>query len=375
MFVSGNVVQQRLSLEIKNLDLSNGVNENNVLKIANESETKTFTELLEDKKSVPPTLPKKPLVPSKKTGNVTSVAGNIISGIKKSVKSVEQKLQISSSNHDTSDGVSSSKIEIADNFNKNCKVNKYKHDEDFDDVERTTTMLQDVRVGRVKAPKRRPPTSNTAPGNENNNYINVISYNENVEVIRSQVYIKTEKEENNRISKNIPAKINAPWMAELMANQERKKTPLKRENISNNISTSETSSSRSVYVKNNIITSETTSSIAVQTPDNPELPKLPIVEKHKEKSAVSMPSKPNISSVQKEDMHICNNSLVRNNNTIDSSSVASHITGTSKIIELEKRVQTLECIVEQLRQELLFIRNVNENSIDKVVKSEVEKYV
>lgn len=362
-----------MSLEIKNLDFSNGGNENNVLKTLDENAIKQLTESSDEKKSAPPTLPKKPFVPLKKTGNVTSVAGNIISGIKKSVKSVEQKLQLSSTTHDTSDGVSSSKVEIADNFNKNVKIEKIRIDEDFDNVERTSTMLQDVRAGRVKAPKRRLPSSNNSSGNENNNYINVVSYNENVEVIRSQVYIKTEKEENNRISKNIPTKINAPWMAELRANQERKKIPFNKENISNN-SMSETSSSRSAHVRNNIIESDTTSVLSIE---NSEVPNLNIVEKEKEKSTlVSLPSKPNISSFQKEDGYSSNNVLVRNNNTIDSASVATHISGNSKIIQLEKRVHALECIVEQLRQELLFLKNFNENhSIDKVVKNEIEKYV
>lgn len=366
-----------MSLEIKNVDFSNGLNENHVLQISNDSETRKSLESLEDKKSIPPTLPKKPFVPSKKTGNVTTVAGNIISGIKKSVKSVEQKFQLTTSTHDTSDGVSSSKVEIADNFNKNVKIEKIRIGEDFDNVERTTTMLQDVRAGRVKAPKRRPPTSNTVLGNENNNYINGISYNENVEVIRSQVYIKTEKEENNRTSKNIPAKINAPWMAELKANQ-RKKNPLNKGNFSSN--TTETVAVRSIQVKDKVVTAETTSALTVPTAtsilDSPKVPNLPAVELGKEKPAVSLPSKPIKSSILKEDVQSSNNELIQNNNTIGTANVESHIAETSKIIELEKRVKTLESIVEQLRQEILFMKNVNENhSIAKVVKSEIEKYV
>ncbi|KAL5289623.1 hypothetical protein ACFFRR_009591 [Megaselia abdita] len=357
----GSVVQQRFSLEIKNSEISKSANENSVLKAQNERETKSI-DYLEDTKPIPPTLPKKPLIASKKTGNRTSVAGNIITGFKKSVKNVEQKLQLTTSN-DTSDGVSSSKVEIADSFKNKFKIEKNQLDKDFDTVERTTQMLQDVRSGRVKAPKRRLPTSNTVPGNENNNYINGISYNENVEVIRNEFYIKTEREENIRMNKSIPAKINAPWMAELKANQERKKNPLNKENISNTTPKSETSILLSEPTSNKILEIGKVSSSLLAEKEKSEF--------------VALPSKMDESYLQEEDVqNTANNFINQNNNTIDTTNCNSYVTETSKIIELEKRVKTLESIVEQLRQELSYLKNVNDNlGIAKVVKNEIEKYV
>lgn len=356
---------------------------------------KKSTESLDDKKNVPPTLPKKPTVPVKKTGSVSTVAGNIISGFKKSVKKVEQNIQasVSSTSQDTSDGLSSSKLEIADNYNKNVKIERIKQqDEDFDNVERTTNMLQDVRATRVKAPKRRPPTSsNNSVGNENNNYINGTSYNESVEVVRNQINIKTEKEETNRISKNIPAKMNAPWMAELKANQEKKKISVNKENVSNNVESSSSLRSVSTSIKENVVMSETLTSRSIVTTtsttnnlenqiQNQKVPNKPMIVEKEKTTVVAPPTGPTtlLSQAKKEkvesNVENSSNILIQNNNTINTSSIESQDnTESSKVIELEKRVQALESIVEQLRKELLFLKNVNENH--SIVKSEIEKYV
>uniref|UniRef100_T1H0S1 SH3 domain-containing protein n=1 Tax=Megaselia scalaris TaxID=36166 RepID=T1H0S1_MEGSC len=245
---------------------------------------------------------------------------------------------------------------------------------------------------RVKAPKRRPPTSsNNSVGNENNNYINGTSYNESVEVVRNQINIKTEKEETNRISKNIPAKMNAPWMAELKANQEKKKISVNKENVSNNVESSSSLRSVSTSIKENVVMSETLTSRSIVTTtsttnnlenqiQNQKVPNKPIIVEKEKTTVVAPPTGPTtlLSQAKKEkvesNVENSSNILIQNNNTINTSSIESQDnTESSKVIELEKRVQALESIVEQLRKELLFLKNVNENH--SIVKSEIEKYV
>lgn len=136
------------------------------------SDIRKSLESLDERKSTPPpVLTKKPVVPIKKSPTVGSVAGSLISGLKqKVVKSVEQKL----THHDSLDGVGSSKItsQVADNGDKGVVIEKLKREDmEFDQVERSS-ILQDMRAGRAKAPKRRPPSANVSTTGESPTYQN-----------------------------------------------------------------------------------------------------------------------------------------------------------------------------------------------------------
>lgn len=225
--VSGNVAAQRKSLENKNIDLTN-----NDAKVARRSiETKTTEvrkslENMDDKKTPPPVLTKKPVVPVKKSTSVTSVAGSLLSGLKQKVKSVEHKM----TSQDSMDGIGSSKItsQVADNSEKGITGEKLKKDDsDFDTVERGS-MLQDMRAGRAKAPKRRPPSAAINVIGESNNNDSIYLNGGGAYVDYSHGDSRPEANDTEELAKPKPRKWEkqkAPWMAELKASQAKKTSP------------------------------------------------------------------------------------------------------------------------------------------------------
>ncbi|XP_037955590.1 CD2-associated protein-like isoform X2 [Teleopsis dalmanni] len=267
---SGNVAAQRKSLENKNLDLSNapdGSGSNRLLVKKFETKTvhssssnittsstamstnistselrKSIENLDEKLKTPPPVLTKKPTIPTKKSTTVTSVAGNLLSGLKQKVKNVENKLTTSAS-HDYADGIASSRMQsgssglpdLAPSGNVVMRrAATVDADTDFDRVERAS-ILTDMRAGRVKAPKRRPPSAAmNIVGESNNNsvYVNGSGGSSGTEQ-HSTDDGKPQSSDDNSLSEEQQLikpkpreweKKKAPWMAELKASQVKKKT-------------------------------------------------------------------------------------------------------------------------------------------------------
>lgn len=227
--VSGNVAAQRKSLENKNLDLTSGMAGGDG-KLRRSIETKPTEirkslDIPDDKKTPPPVLSKKPVVPVKKSTSVTSVAGSLLSGLKQKVKSVEHKVTA----HDSLDGIGSSKStsQIADNNERGIIGEKLKKgDLDFDHVERDS-LLTDMRANRVKAPRRRPPSAAiNAIGESNNNdstYLNGSgTYSD---VMQSESRADSLEEELVKPKPREWGKMKAPWMEELKASQAKKTSP------------------------------------------------------------------------------------------------------------------------------------------------------
>ncbi|XP_065371981.1 serine-rich adhesin for platelets isoform X2 [Calliphora vicina] len=278
---TGNVAAQRKSLENKNLDLTNASdvaarlalkkqqlqmqqqqqesktitssissNNNNTttsttstLITATSSSSSELRKSMENmdektKTTPPPVLNKKPTVPVKKTTTVTSITGNILSGIKQKVKSVESKLTTAAS-HDYADGVGSSKLSpsyASDSGSGTGGVVMRRaatiavEDTDFDRVERGS-ILPDMRAGRVKAPKRRPPSAAiNAIGESNNNSLYVNGNGNGSDTTQSgddQLKSDDNSTGEEQLAKPKPReweKKKAPWMEELKASQVKKKT-------------------------------------------------------------------------------------------------------------------------------------------------------
>ncbi|XP_017000554.2 serine-rich adhesin for platelets isoform X2 [Drosophila takahashii] len=206
---TGNVAAQRKSLENKNLDLTKppGVGASVVAigqqrsstssattttsssattistGLTSSSVSKSMENMLDEKvkSPPPPVLSKKPSVPLKKTptGGVP-VAGNLLGGKQK--KNPEGKLTTAVS-HDLADGLTASKMlsganqlpesGAAGNVVIRRAATIAVEDTDFDRVERSS-ILTDMRQGRVKAPKRRPPSAAiNVLGESNNNSVYV----------------------------------------------------------------------------------------------------------------------------------------------------------------------------------------------------------
>ncbi|KAH8383576.1 hypothetical protein KR009_009348, partial [Drosophila setifemur] len=200
---TGNVAAQRKSLENKNLDLTKPPGVGAVVAISQQrsstnsststtstvvgaggmisSVSKSMENMDEKVKSPPPpVLSKKPSVPLKKTptGGVP-VAGNLLGGKK---NKPDGKLT-SAVSHDLADGLSASKMltgsnQLPDagapgNLVMRRAATIAVEDTDFDRVERAS-ILTDMRQGRVKAPKRRPPSAAiNVLGESNNNSVYV----------------------------------------------------------------------------------------------------------------------------------------------------------------------------------------------------------
>lgn len=223
---TGNVAAFRKSLE-------NKCNENNhpVQMRRTPIETKSTAEIrkslenLDERKSTPPPLTKKPIVPIKKSPTVGSVAGNIFSGLKQKVKSVEQKV----TQHDNLDGVGSSKIvsHVADNGEKGIIGERlHRDDMEFDQVERNSSILPDMRAQRAKAPKRRLPSSNSSSLGESLSYQNGDSPTPTSPVLTNEPNINKSEEDLTKQPKQREWEKNkVPWMDELKASQAKKTSP------------------------------------------------------------------------------------------------------------------------------------------------------
>ncbi|KAH8293585.1 hypothetical protein KR054_001821, partial [Drosophila jambulina] len=196
---TGNVAAQRKSLENKNLDLTKPPGVGAAAAVSQQRNStssassavaaglvssalnKSLENMDEKVKSPPPpVLSKKPSVPLKKTptGGVP-VAGNLLGGKK---KNPDGKLT-SAVSHDLADGLTASKMltgsnqlpdaGAAGNLVMRRAATIAVEDTDFDRVERSS-ILTDMRQGRVKAPKRRPPSAAiNVLGESNNNSVYV----------------------------------------------------------------------------------------------------------------------------------------------------------------------------------------------------------
>ncbi|XP_050068511.1 mucin-5AC-like [Anopheles maculipalpis] len=124
------------------------------------SDMRKSLENLDDKKATPPpVLGKKPQVPIKKSPSITSVTGNLFSGLKQKVKGGGASIDKIDKTVDERDGVGSSKVksEVADNGDRSIVGERI--EVELGHVERGTSVLKDMRANRAKAPKRRPPSS------------------------------------------------------------------------------------------------------------------------------------------------------------------------------------------------------------------------
>ncbi|XP_036324748.1 serine-rich adhesin for platelets isoform X2 [Rhagoletis pomonella] len=274
---SGNVAAQRKSLENKNLDLSANaadassrlalkkqqlqqqqqhLQETKTVLTNNGSVTTTTTttssmsassaavanelrkslESLDEKtKTPPPVLTKKPTVTTKKPSSVTGVASNLFGFGKQKTKSTDSKLTTAAS-QDFADGMCSSKTSTSgDAVVLRRAATIATEDSDFDRLERSS-ILTDMRAGRVKAPKRRPPSAAiNIIGESNNNdtiYLNGSSGGGASGGELSQEEGKLQSSDENstgeeQLAKPRPReweKKKAPWMEELKASQVKKKT-------------------------------------------------------------------------------------------------------------------------------------------------------
>ncbi|XP_034113258.2 serine-rich adhesin for platelets isoform X3 [Drosophila albomicans] len=311
----GTVAAQRKSLENKNLDLSKLPGNNSSKQSSNTTSTATATTITtatsattnntstyaELRKSLdnmdekiksppPPVLGKKPSVPLKKTptGNVT---GHILSGGIKKKSGADSKLT-SAMSHDVSDGLAGSKLVggqlpdagVAGNVVMRRAATIAVEDTDFDRVERGS-ILQDMRAGRVKAPKRRPPSAAiNVLGESNNNsvYVNgsgMASSASELSEDGGQGKQATASSDDNstgeepQLVKPKPRdweKQKAPWMEELKASQVgRKKTSPNVEPRGGAVSVAERTSklfaSEQVTATSSVLTTSATSSTSNNT--------------------------------------------------------------------------------------------------------------
>lgn len=244
------------------------------------SEIRKSLESLDEKKSTPPpVLGKKPQVPIKKSPSITSVTGNLFSGLKQKVKG---EIKPSAVSQDSMDGVGSSKpsskSEVADNNEKNVTGERLSttgrsEESEFGHVERGS-VLKDMRANRAKAPKRRPPTSagsliiesstgSNGMSNGNSGLFHQLSQNSSSEpespkpdllnVSHHNSTNATTTNNNNNEDEFIAKpkareweKHKVPWMDELKASQAKKTTTSPNVNESKSPEHSSVSSSSTV---------------------------------------------------------------------------------------------------------------------------------
>ncbi|KRG02234.1 uncharacterized protein Dmoj_GI22122 [Drosophila mojavensis] len=302
----GTVAAQRKSLENKNLDLSKlpgGAGKQQGSQIittttattSNSSSNTSASAYAELRKSLdnmdekikspaPPAVGKKPSVPLKKTPTGGVTGGILAGGMKK--KSAESKLT-SAVSHDVSDGLTGSKLlggqlpeaGAAGSVVMRRAATIAVEDTDFDRVERGS-ILQDMRAGRVKAPKRRPPSAAiNVVGESNNNtvYVNgsgmASSASELSEdggaggVGGKQATGSSDDNsmgEEPQLAKPKPReweKKKAPWMEELKASQvTRKKTSPNVEPRGGPVSVAERTSKLFASEQATVVTSSSSSS-------------------------------------------------------------------------------------------------------------------
>lgn len=227
--MAGNVAAYRKSLENKCHETQQVTTRRTLIETKSTAEIRKSLENLDERKSTPPPLTKKPIVPIKKSPTVGSVAGNIFSGLKQKVKSVEQKI----THHDSLDGVGSSKSvgHVADNNEKGIIAERlHRDDVEFDQVERNSSILPDMRAQRAKAPKRRLPSSNSTNLSESLSYQNGSGDGDSPTpaspILMSDSSINKSEEDLTKPTKQRGWEKNkAPWMDELKASQAKKTSP------------------------------------------------------------------------------------------------------------------------------------------------------
>ena len=422
----GNVAAHRRSLETKSLEVTAEKPPRKSIIITDANKTpsdirKSLESLDEKKTTPPPVLSKKPTVPIKKSPSVSAVAGSIFSGLKSKVKSVESKLHPP---QDGIDGIGSSKLtgtaQIADTNEKGVTVERVrKDDNDFDHVERGSSVLQDVRQNRAKAPKRRPPTSaGSLIGDSNNNVsINGSHLESSFEAPEpvSPSPASHQEEELAKPKAREWEKHKAPWMAELKANQAKKTSPViepksspdeEKQDMSKSFSSSfaqkksqETfesratsmevkSSSFDVFKKDketplNAISTSIDSNAKTTT-------KISITENSSSVMTSSSAVKVEETSVRPTSVSLRNRSISPISRTslnhvpkvspAISSVTATHISTTSdsgsRVNELEQRVNKLENLVTSQNATIEELKRMLRDESDKVrvLKNDLEKY-
>ncbi|XP_020811392.1 uncharacterized protein DDB_G0271670 isoform X3 [Drosophila serrata] len=459
---TGNVAAQRKSLENKNLDLTKppGVGaaaavsqQRNSTSNASSSVTaalvssalnKSLENMDEKVKSPPPpVLSKKPSVPLKKTptGGVP-VAGNLLGGKK---KNPDGKLT-SAVSHDLADGLTASKMltgsnqlpdaGAAGNLVMRRAATIAVEDTDFDRVERGS-ILSDMRQGRVKAPKRRPPSAAiNVLGESNNNsvYVNgsgmggtgggagsASELSEDGGAGGKATAATASSDDNStgeepQLAKPKPReweKKKAPWMEELKASQvTRKKTSPNVEPrgasvaertsklfaadqaiISSSSSSSTTTKvqssavTSSMYVENSTSSSSTTTS----TTTNDAIMSRSLTAAAKA-TATAASSDEETKATRPNSLSIRNqrsvSPLVKSSNASSSQSqeekpsqgLNNHhqdgSSGSTRVNQLEQRVEKLEGLVQNQQRTIEELVNALKSEAErvKILRSELDKY-
>lgn len=426
----GNVAAHRRSLETKSLEVTAEKPPRKSLIITDANKTpsdirKSLENLDEKKTTPPPVLTKKPTVPIKKSPSVSAVAGSIFSGLKSKVKSVESKLHPS---NDGIDGTGSSKLsagaQVADVNEKGVIGERIKKDDsDFDHVERGSSVLQDVRQNRAKAPKRRPPTSagsGSLIGDSNNNVsMNGSHMDTSSENSMPEPSSPTANDEELARPKTREwEKHKAPWMAELKANQAKKTSPSvdsksspdeEKQDMSKSFSSSFAVSSKktqdtfevraaSMEVKSGSFEvfkkEKDSSSISTSIDTNAKsTTKISITENSSSVMTSSSGVKVEENSIRPTSVSLRNRSISPISRTslghqhkplpTSASVTATHISTTtttgdsgSRVNELEQRVNKLENLVTSQNATIEELKKMLKDESDKVrvLKNDLEKY-
>lgn len=418
----------RRSLETKSLEVTAEKPPRKSLVITDANKTpsdirKSLESLDEKKTTPPPVLTKKPTVPIKKSPSVSTVAGSIFSGLKSKVKSVESKLH---SAHDGTDGIGGSKMtgaaQIADSNEKGVVGERLKtQDNDFDQVERSSSVLQDVRQNRAKAPKRRPPTSAGLLVGDSNNNVSMngshLEANSDMSITEpvSPTPASSADEELAKPKAREWEKHKAPWMAELKANQAKKTSPSvdsksspdeEKQDMSKSFSSSfqqkksldtfevraasmeVKSNSFDVFKKDRETPPPPTSTVSTNIDSTKSTTKISITENSSSVMTSSSAVKVEDNGVRPTSVSLRNRSIspiaraplnhVSKPSPTSALVTATHITGdsSSRVNELEQRVHKLEGFVTSQTATIDELRKMLKDESEKVraLQKDLEKY-
>lgn len=208
------------------------------------SELRKSLECLDEKKVVPPpVLTKKPSVPAKKSP-ISGVTSNLLSGLKSKVTSSSTSSSVSSSASkatvvkvepkDNLDGGGLSRMQVADNAEKHVHGERISLQSDFDQVERSTGVLKDMRANRAKLPKgRRPPSG--AVNSSSTDLPNLLNGSTgSMDDSGTAQASATSSQSEDELVKPKPReweKNRVPWMAELKASQAKKSPDSRRDTL------------------------------------------------------------------------------------------------------------------------------------------------
>lgn len=199
------------------------------------SDIRKSLESLDDK---PPVLSKKPTVPVKKSP-IAGVTSNLLSGLKSKVSQSKNDSK-SGSVQDNLDGCGVSKMQVADAGEKGIHGERIvvgRNESDFDQVERNTGVLKDMRANRAKLPKgRRPPTQANSSSTDLPNLLNGSTGSIDESMASMPVVgsmppsnaMTASSHSEDELVKPKPReweKNRAPWMAELKGIQAKKTSP------------------------------------------------------------------------------------------------------------------------------------------------------